>query len=453
VFLLLLLALTLSDFGDSLKSSLSSASKKAGDFYGHLRNEADTVGDVLEKTPSAIWNEIHGDAKTGFKGHLDREISVGVGLVLGAGTLLLARRAPAIASALAESSFMKGTAAMGTGAEGISFLSGTASLLSDGWNANTSDKREKLADTYSRGVGANLAPIAETVVAGGIGAVAADRALAFSPKFNAATFEALTEKRDYFFRSQFQATPEKLFAGPGSFSLSSDVALGGNRANMNALTTQLEKSPVGAFKRFLYKDDSNVEVVREISLADGKVSVPLRGTPWGSQTPRLPEGLTDHNHHELTGIMISADDAANANGLNIVRSGDYRGYYIGQRENLASAQAEMPTVVSSGEARVRPALNQLVVNDKEQRAFLLQSPQTELSGANINRTWRAAPQYIEYKSAKLMLNDVDVTTSGAEKAFASLPRISSEPHQEDIKAITTLPASVERNVKLAGTRY
>jgi hypothetical protein len=55
-------------------------------------------------------------------------------------------------------------------------------------------------------------------------------------------------------------------------------------------------------------------------------------------------------------------------------------------------------------------------------------------------------------SAKQMLNDVDVTSSGAEKAFASLPRISSEPHQDDIKAITTLPASPSRNVKLAGTR-
>ncbi len=442
----------MSEFGDSLKSSLSSASKQAGDFYGHLKNEADTLGDVLEKTPSAMWNEIHGDVKTGFKGHIDREISVGVGVVLGAGTLLLGRRAPAIASALAESSFMKGAAVVGAGMEGVSFISGTASLLSDGWNANTTDKRENLADTYSKGIGANLAPIAETVAAGGVGAVVADRALAYSPRFNAATFEALTEKRDYFFRSQFQATPEKLFNSPGSYSLSSDVALGGNRANMNALTIQLEKPPVGAFKRFFYSGDSNVEVVREVNLADGKVSVPFRGTPWGSQTPRLPEGLTDHNHHTLTGIMISADDAANAKGLNIVRSGDYRSYYIGQREKLANAQAKLPTVVPNGEARIRPALNQLVVNDKEQRAFLLQSPEAQLSGANINRTWRPEPQYVEYMSAKQMLNDVDVTSSGAEKAFASLPRISSEPHQDDIKAITTLPASPSRNVKLAGTR-
>lgn len=421
---------------------------------GHLKNETDTVGDVLEKVPSAVWNEVHGDLKTGFKGHLDREIAVGAGLVLGAGTLLLGRRAPGIMTAITESSFMKGTAAVGGATEGFSFLSGTASLLSDGWNAKTDVQRMKLADTYSQKAGANLAPIVETVAAGGIGAVAADRALALSPKFNTATFETLTENRDYFFRSKFQADRNKLFAGAGSFSLSSDVALGGNRANMNALTSQLENAPVNPFKRVFYSGDKNVEVVREVNLGEGKVSVPLRGTPWGSQMPRLPQGLTDHNHHELAGVLISAEDAANAKGLNIVRSGDYRGYYVGQRENLSVLQKKLPTVVAGGEAPALPALNQLVVNDKAQRAFLLQSPEMQLDRSTMKWNWHPQPQYVEYKSAKMMLNDVDVTSSGAEKAFESLPRISSEPHPEDIKAITPLTASTsyERKLKLAGTR-
>lgn len=444
----------MSEIGDSLKASLSSATKWAGGISGHLKNEANTISDVLEKVPSAVWDEVHNDLATGFKGHADRGISAGIGLAFGAGALLLGRRAPGFTSALGESKVSKLMAAGGLATEGYAVVSGAANLLTDGWNAGTNEQQQKLADKFSKSAGANLAPIVETAAAGGIGALAVDRALAYSPKFNVATFESLTEKRDYLYRGKFQADRNKLFTRAGSFSLSSDVTLGANRVNMNALTSQLENAPVSPLKRMFYSGDSNVEVVREINLGEGKVSIPQRGTPWGSQMTSLPEGLTDHNHHELTGILISGEDAAFAKGLNIVRSGDYRGYYIGQRENLSGVLKKGAGIEAADYKPVLPALNELVVNDKAKRAFLLQSSSMEQDPATRRWNWHPEPQYVDYDSAKAMLNNVDVTSSGAEKAFKSLPRISSEPHQDDIKAITPLTASTsyERKLKLAGTR-
>ncbi|MFX5381691.1 hypothetical protein ABTD16_19375, partial [Acinetobacter baumannii] len=91
----------------------------------------------------------------------------------------------------------------------------------------------------SKKVSGNLTPILESTAAAGGGAVAADRLLAYSPKFNVATFKALTENRDYYWRAKYP-NRERLFAGTGSFSLTPEVVAGENRVNMNLLTHQLD---------------------------------------------------------------------------------------------------------------------------------------------------------------------------------------------------------------------
>ena len=432
-----------SEFADSLKGSLKSAAGWTEALPSHLANEVATVWSVAEKAPKAIWNELSTDATTGFKGHPDRLIATAISGTIGAASLLLARRAPTIMAGITESGLMKGAAIVGATTEAGCFFAGTASLLGDGWNASTSEQRDKLGDKYSKGVASNVTPLIESAAAAGAGAVVADRALAYSPRFNVATFKALTERRDYFYRSNF-ITRDKLFTGKGSIELNPQISLGGNQVNMELLTKQLE-TPPGRFARALYSGDKNVEVLREADLSKMRASIPMRGTPWGNRTATIPEGITYHNHNELLGVQAGIEDVTSGTGLNIVRSGDYRSYYIGQRENLFNRT--LPEVLASDS---KPKLNQLVINDEAKRAFLLQR---EIVLDKTSRMWKPstdAPQYVDYDAAKQLLKNIDVTSNGAAQAFEKLPKINLPLHPDDVRTTTlfTNPSPYDRQIAL-----
>ncbi len=440
----------MSEFAQSFKNSLSSAAEWTEALPSHLANEAATIWNVTAKAPKAIWNELSTDVTTGFKGHPERATATAVAGTIGFATMILGRRAPTIMSTIARSGFMKGTAAIGLTAEGASIISGTASLLSDGWNAKTSEERDKLGDKYSKNVAGNLTPIVESLAAGAGGAAIADRALAYSPRFNVATFHALTERRDYNFRAKF-LTRDELFNGSGSFELNPAVSLGGTKVNMELLTQQLEQpSASNRFSRVFFSGDKNVEVMREVDLASMRASAPMRGTPWGVNTAKMPEGVTYHNHHPLFGIQAGIDDTVTTTGLNIVRSGGYRGYYVGQRPQNLVAKS-IPEILAGENP---PALRQLVIHDEGKRAFVLER---NFQHDSVNRVWKPgteAPQYVDYDAATKLLRNIDVSTGGATKAIKSLPRIEAPLHPDDLKVTTAFTGGTRYDRKLlaAGTK-
>jgi hypothetical protein len=220
---------------------------------------------------------------------------------------------------------------------------------------------------------------------------------------------------------------------------------------MNLLTEQLESPPTSALSRVIYRNDKNVEVLRQVDLLQLRASPPMRGTPWGNISSTTPEGITYHNHHELVGIKAGIQDATDGVGLNIVRSGKYRAYYVGQRENLGLTGDALPTMLARGK---RPSLNELVLHDDGKRAFLLQSEVNLDKTANKWLWDDKAPQYVDYDAANKLLSGIDATSSGAAKAFDGLPRVARAVHPDDLSATTlfTAGSNYERKLKLAGSR-
>ncbi|HEY9756569.1 MAG TPA: hypothetical protein V6C97_15485 [Oculatellaceae cyanobacterium] len=431
---------------NSLKQSAASLENWASDAAGHLRNEALTIADVGKKLPGAVWNEISHDVTTGFSGDKERLAAVATSAAIGAVSLILTRRAPTIMASSAG--ILKTTAITGGAVEGFNLIKGTASLLSDGWNADTAQKREKLGDSYAKSAATNVTPLIESAIAAGGGAVVADRALALSPRFNVATFESLTERRDFYMRAKF-VDRQKLFNGAGGFDLPAEVSANG-KVNMNLLTEKLDAPSSNPLTRAIFRNDGNVEVLREVDLSKMRASMPMRGTPWSNSHVAAPEGITYHNHHELVGVQAGIQDAADATGLNIIRSGKYRGYYIGQRESVGAAHVNLTTAIESGKG---PALNQLVLHDEGQRAFLLQR---DLVLDKTARLWvwnNKPPQYVDYEAASKLLSNIDASSSGAAKAFEGLPKVARELHPDDIQTTTRFVAgsAYERKLKLAGS--
>jgi hypothetical protein len=431
---------------NSLKQTATSLENWAGDAAGHLRNEGLTLADVGKKLPSAVWNQINHDVTTGFDGDKGRLVAVAGSAVVGAASLILARRAPAIMTSSAG--VFRTLAITGGAVEGVDALQGAASLLSAGWNADTAAKREKLGDTYAKTVADNVTPLVESAIAAGGGAVVADRALAVSPKFNVAMFDNLTVKRDFYYRTKFP-NRDKMFSGAGSFSLPSEVAVG-DRVNMNLLTEKLESAATSPLSRALFRNDGNVEVQREVDLSKLRASVPMRGTPWSNMNSVEPQGITYHNHHDLIGVQAGIQDAADGAGLNIIRSGKYRGYYIGQREAVGSGHLDLAKAIDMGK---RPSLNQLVMHDEGQRAFLLQRNLVLDKSAKMWVWDNKPPQYVDYDAASKLLGNIDASSGGAAKAFDGLPKVARSVHPDDVQATSLFSPGTEyeRKLKLAGT--
>jgi hypothetical protein len=150
------------------------------------------------------------------------------------------------------------------------------------------------------------------------------------------------------------------------------------------------------------------EVGRAIDIKSGRVSKVFTGTrdliepPFPDKSGRL----FIHTHVPDLGPRPGLIDARATTDMGIIRSGNYRSFFIGQAETKAGSEQ----------------LQALVLDDANKQAFLLNHVRDNSNAA----IWQGSvPSYVDYNAARTTLQSLDV--KGAWSQFMKLPKFEGRP--------------------------
>ncbi|MDR3616987.1 MAG: hypothetical protein P4L53_25740 [Candidatus Obscuribacterales bacterium] len=378
----------------------------------HVENEVAVVGHVLHDLPGALWSGVAVDFKANPE---KRSVEALASAAFTAALYIGVRRAPIITrdvSALGGATSGALTAVpLWNQAEKV--LSGTKTLLAEGWNASDSVTRDKLGQEYATAIGKNVAPVAEISLAAGIGVVSGHAILSKAGP-NAWLSANLTEKAEYAWRSRAFGAENHLLSKFGSFASHEPFMNADGTANLLKVTESIDQGPRTAFNRALRFVDPHIEEARVVDLAANRVSAPLRGSIDSVEFGFNPKNITFHTHPDFVGARPSVSDVTRFDGVHMIKSGDDIALYMGVRGQYAGVAKDLPLDSIFAERGV-PTLKALVVNPKEQTARVIegiaQRNPLAAPGAPLADSWRwseSIPKYVDYKASTDILAQVHV---------------------------------------------
>lgn len=346
--------------------------------FKNIENEFNVASRVALATPGAILDEVQKDWATDKSKLLATTVE---SAVIGYATAFAFKSAPA-------------AALLTTGVlAGIGVISKTAPMFGNAWNANTDAQRDSLVNKYSADFGKTGATIAEGLPGFAVGGKAASISLARSEALQNFAYKNITR--------------------PIEFPVQEQIAFRGRGATMLPEGT-LKAGSVDAIKLSdTLAPQAGVERARSLDLLTGKASRIFSGkeTEVTLKFEDRSGRVLIHTHPLEAGPRPGLVDLKATQDLGVIRSGDYRTFYIGQK-GLGSSEAQ---------------LKALILDDANKQAFILHNQ----PGTN-GFTWQyAAPQYVEYEGASNTLRSLDVKNAWSQ--FESLPRVAPPLNPEHLK--------------------
>lgn len=354
------------------------------DFGQHITNELSVTGKILAATPGAFLEEVAKDWKPENRGQLIKANAM-VGL-LSVGTTIAFKAAP--------TAYLIGLGAVA----GYEVLAHTVPIISNAWNANTDTQRNSLADLYSKQFGRMGATMVDTapgfIVGTGVGLAAWNR----SETLRDFAYNKITKPIEFPIRERIA------FNGRG-VSTMPPGSIRGDQVDAIQLSDTLQPEP-------------GPERMRSIDLQTGRASKIIEGRN-GVVVPKFEDKtgrVMIHTQSDATGPLPGLYDVKASADFGIIRSGQYRSFYIGQK------------AVPAGEEQLRV----LIADDINKRAFLLERPRA----VDPQFTWKySAPQYVDYETAVSnapgALRSTNVTNAWSQ--FQALPKVTLEPLAEHLK--------------------
>ena len=345
--------------------------------FKNIENELSVTGRVALATPGKIFDEIQNDwAHDKTKLFTTTIESAAIGF------------ATAIAFKSAPGAAILATSVLA----GLGVISKTAPMFGGAWNANTEAQRDSLVNKYSADFGRTGATIVEGLPGFALGGKAGSFSLARSEAMQNFAYKNLTKPIEFPLQEQIA------FRGPGATMLPEGAIKAGS---VDALKLSETLSP-----------QVGVERARSLDLQTGKASRVFVGKET-EVTPKFEDRsgrMLIHTHSLEAGPRPGLYDIKATQDLGIIRSGDYRTFYIGQKG------------LGSGEAQLKA----LILDDANKQAFLLHNqPGTK------GFTWQhAAPQYVEYEGATASLRSLDVKNAWSQ--FESLPKIPTPVNPQHV---------------------
>lgn len=353
--------------------------------FKNIENEFNVAGRVALATPGAILDEVQKDWANDKTKLLTTTLE---SAAIGYATGFAFKSAPA-------------AAILATGVlAGLGVISKTAPMFGDAWNANSDGQRDSLVNKYSTDFGRTGATIGEGLPGFMLGGKAASISLARSEALQNFAYKNITRPIEFPLQEQIA------FRGPGATMLPEGAIKAGS---VDALKLSETLAP-----------QSGAEMARSLDLQTGKASRIFTGKET-EVTPKFEDRsgrVLIHTHPTEIGPRPGLYDLKATQDLGIIRSGDYRTFYIGQKG------------LGSGEAQLKA----LILDDANKQAFLLHNQ----PGTN-GFTWQhAAPQYVEYEGATSALRSLDVKNAWSQ--FESIPKTAPtlNPEHVNIAAGKTL---------------
>jgi hypothetical protein len=403
-----------------------------------LKNETLTALDLVKDAPGAIWDEIHND----YKAHpLLKASETVASFVAGAALYVGMRKAPV---------FMKDA--------GMAFTLATAPLTyqqlkeqtqkmwSNGgalWraaeHADSGEQREKLAQSYSKKLGKDVAPLVETGAPMFVGGIAADRLLALAPSVDGfLTENIMNNSENRFSESKYRIWSKGGFVNRASFAaddlrariLSSASFINGDGTqDLLAASDCFNRKGAGLMNKFWLSREPGAEVGREINMPRGTMSAPYRGTEDAVSTGSdLRQTTTAHTHPEGRGPGASPVDVVKQKGVSFIQSGELRGFYAGQLDTyeagIKAGLSEEELIAQHG----APRLFELILDDNkyDPHAFYITREAERLPSGQY--TWKeGSPTYVDYEKAKQFLSHAPTDAGGFENMARELPHSESPP--------------------------
>lgn len=336
--------------------------------FKNIENELSVTGRVALATPGKILDEIQNDWKNDKTKLLTTTLE---SAAIGFATAIAFKSAP-------------GAAILATGVlAGLGVISKTAPMFGSAWNANTDAQRDLLVNKYSADFGRTGATITEALPGFALGGKAGSITLARSEALQNFAYKNITKPIEFPLQEQIA------FRGPGATMLPEGAIKAGS---VDALKLSETLAP-----------QAGVERARSLDLQTGKASRIFVGKET-EVTPKFEDRsgrVLIHTHPLEAGPRPGLYDIKATQDLGIIRSGDYRTFYIGQKG------------LGSGEAQLKA----LILDDANKQAFILHNQ----PGTN-GYTWQhAAPQYVEYEGAASSLRSLDVKNAWSQ--FDALPRV------------------------------
>ena len=315
-------------------------------FTDHLSNEWHVIEKVASNAPSAIFDAVKND----IAGHPEHAVGEAIlGGAAGAGTAILAERAPYLTAAV-----IGGLALYQVGKA----TAHTIGQLKDAWNADTNIKQEAIADRAIDSLSRHGADLLESMPAFIAGGYAGDYALSRSALLNGLATK-VTENFEFPFRRY--VVPESLsWLGPGSARLAEGTVAADGSVNALSLAEALAKQHPW----------KGVEVARSVDLNAGKMSRALPGTAdevsmgFADRTGRIP--FHTHNPEGEFSSLPSIWDIKATKDLGIIQSGDSTTFYIGRDALQRSTALDSGTTTAS-----QPLLKALVYDRQQHNAFMV----------------------------------------------------------------------------------
>lgn len=346
--------------------------------FKNIENEFNVAGRVALATPGAILDEVQKDWATNKTKLLTTTLE---SAAIGYATGFAFKSAPA-------------AALLATGVlAGIGVISKTAPMFGDAWNANSDAQRNSLVNKYSLDFGKTGATMAEGLPGFMLGGKAASISLARSEALQNFAYKNITKPIEFPIQEQIA------FRGPGATMLPEGTLKAGS-VDALKLSETLAPKP-------------GAELARSLDLQTGRASRIFTGKEF-EVTPKFEDRsgrALIHTHPTEVGPRPGLYDLTATQDLGIIRSGDYRTFYIGQKG------------LGSGEAQLKA----LILDDANKQAFLLHNR----PGTN-GYTWQhAAPQYVEYEGATSALKSLDVKNAWSQ--FESIPKAAPSANLEHLK--------------------
>jgi len=340
--------------------------------WSHIENELSVAGKSVADAPSAFLHELQDDWSN-HKGSLLIKNLEAAGLGI----------ATAIAYKAAPMTTLIGTGLL-IGYEGIKNIT---PAIGAAWNANTEDQRNQLGIKYGGALGSMSANIVETLPGFMLGSRYGQHLIETNPTVRKLAFKGLTKPFEYPLQ-RFKA-----FHGAGVDMLPAEATAGGK---IDALKMSDVVQPA-----------ADKEVARSIELGSGKVSKVFTGTDV-TVKPQFPDrsgNLFVHTHLPDVGPRPSLLDLRTAADFGIIRSGDYRSFFLGQG------------AVEQGAER----LQALVLDNAHREAFLIDQAR-DTAGSKF--LWKTTnPLYVDYDAARTTLQSLDLKTAWSQ--FKGLPTLDT----------------------------
>ncbi|HEY9678604.1 MAG TPA: hypothetical protein V6C76_11375 [Drouetiella sp.] len=346
------------------------------DIGKHIDNELNVAGRVADATPGKILDELQNDWNNNKSKLVATTLeSAAIGFAFGA-----AYKAAPLATTLAAGVMT-----------GLGVLDKAAPMVKGAWNADSEEQRSMLTNQFSSDFGRTGATMVEGLPGFAIGGKAASISLAQSEGLRNFAYNNITKPIEFPLQERWS------FRGPGS-SLLPEGALKAGSVDALKLSETLPSQ-------------NRVEMARSLDLERGRASRVFKGTE-SEVAPTFEDKsgrVLIHTHPLEGGPRPGLYDIKATADFGIIRSGDYRSFYIGQKG------------LNTGEAQ----LKSLILDDANKQAFLLHN----LPGKE--HVWKySAPQYVDYESATSALRTLDVKNAWSQ--FQNLPKVASEAHPEHI---------------------